>query len=449
MRALHVALSPVSRPMQIQPLGKYRVFSTSIFAERDETTCDAIAIGDFRIVPSGNALKDSASFKALAKYWRSCLELASRRSVDYDRFRTFVSARGQTVPVDHLCAEVNGAILQLHFTAGRVYVHVGVRRVSTSSVYRGLRLFASAMRKVALGRHVDRPGAPREGQHKIGFLLEAAANPGSRVVTVDATLLINGEPALKAPAYVFDLATVLAYGARPSARVYPFTCGCGVAGCAGIHSPASFEVRGDEFVWRMPDEPFRDSLRPGLVEAGEPLELRFDRMQYEASLERTTRELGRVRRKYRRPVAVSPTGDFEGYREVLPVRRQILEDRKQILAWDARMAWRERVWGELLDQELRFDMPNGYVYSIPLENLGHALVEGLPREEANAVIEASIAPKLSKGLEVITALARTVAWPDMQLQIFRHRDSPSGVDDECYYDIAEWPDVRLSIEDWN
>jgi hypothetical protein len=435
--------------MHIQPSGQYRVFSTSIFAERDEIACDAIAIGDFRVVPSGNALKDSAGVKALANYWRSRLELASRRSVDYDRFQTFIFVRGQTIPVDHLCAEVNGTILQLHFTAGRAYVHVGEKRVSTASVYRGLRLFASAMQNAALGRCRERPGVPREGQHKIGFLLEAAGDRSSRAVAVDATLLIDGEPALKAPVYLFDLAIVLAYGARPSARVYPFTCGCGVAGCAGIHSPASFEVRGDEFVWRMPDEPFRASLRPGLVKGEGPVEFRFDRVHYEAALERTTRELGRIGRRYRRPVAVSPTGDFEGYREMLPVRRQILEDRKQILGWDARMAWRERVWGELLGQELRFDLPNGYVYSIPLENLGHALVEGLPREEANAVIEASIAPEMFKGLDAITELARTVSWPDMQLQIFMHRDSPEGVDDECYCGVTEWPEVRLSIEDWN
>jgi hypothetical protein len=435
--------------MHIQPLGQYRLFSTSIFAERDEVACDAISIGDFRFVPSGNALKDSAGLRALAKYWLSRLEVASRHSVSYDRFQTFILAGGQTIPVDHLCAEVNGTALQLHFTAGHTYVHVGEKRVTTSSVYRGLRLFASAMRNVALGRRAKRAAALRDGQHQIDFLLEVAANRGSRTMAVNATLLIDGAPALKAPAYLFDLATVLAYGARPSPTVYPFTCSCGVAGCAGIHDPSSFEVRGDEFVWLMPDEPFRESLRPGLAKAGEPLEFRFDRVQYEAALERTTRELGRLGRRCRRPVAVSPTGDFEGRREVLPVRRQILEDRKQMLDWDARMAWRERVWGELLGQELRFDMPNGYVYSIPLENLGHALVEGLPREEVNAFIESSIVPEMSKGLDAIATLARSLEWSGLQLQIFMHRDSPKGVDDECYCGIADWPEVRLSIEDWN
>ncbi|KWU26418.1 hypothetical protein [Burkholderia cenocepacia] len=433
--------------MNIRPLGHYRIFSTCIFAEGDEVACTAVIVDNFVVAPTGDPLKDSARIKALARHWRGKLETDYRHAESYGRFQTFIVAQGQKVPVDHVCAEVNGVIVQLHFTSSAAYVHVNNKRTSVGSTYRALRLFASAIRKAALGRYQVRTREPEAAPNQVGFLLRVSEEPDARLTRVDADLLVDGRPALKRPAYLFDLAMVLAYGARTVEQVYPFTCGCGAPGCAGIHWPGAFTVTERDMVWTLPEEPFRGDLREDLVKEGAPLELRFGKRQYAAALEEVTRELSAIGRRHRFPVVVSPTGDLGGYVETLPVRHQILEDRERLLDWDARMAWREHVWGELLETELHLEMANGYVFSIPLENLGHALTneQGLNRNQAARDIEARIAPAFRKGLDTVTSLCKALSWPCLHEELFRSDRCPEGVED-AYSKKVEWPEARFTLE---
>jgi hypothetical protein len=133
----------------------YRVYSTYIFREKDEVSCEAISIGDRKVSVGVNVLKDLESLQELARYWGSKLELQDRASDDYDEmFQTFIYVDGKKIPVDHICAEINGVRLRLDFTGGGMYVKASNRWRWTyaRSHYKALRLFASAIRQAALAR---------------------------------------------------------------------------------------------------------------------------------------------------------------------------------------------------------------------------------------------------------------------------------------------------------
>lgn len=289
--------------------------------------------------------------------------------------------------------------------------------------------------------------------HTIGFALEPQERDSSDRVPVAATLLVDGVPAMKSPGGYFDLGVVLAYGARPAPAVYPFTCSCGVPGCAGFHREAVFEARGDEMVWLLPDDPFRTALRADLTDSSAPLELRFARAQYEAALETVTCELEAIAKRAAAPVTLDLSNDeadtsWYGRRAApLSVRKQIQADRKRRLADDERQAWRERVWGKLLDEELIITMPNGFIYSLPLENLGDALVDqaGVSNKKRLGHLEREIVPSLARGLDAVIAAVKTLSWPWLEIQLFRHASCPKDLDDTAYAGMSAWPDVQFSM----
>jgi len=256
---------------------------------------------------------------------------------------------------------------------------------------------------------------------------------------------------MKAPGGYFDLGVVLAYGARPAPAVYPFTCSCGVPGCAGFHREAVLEVRGAEMVWVLPEDPFRTALRADLTEGGGQLEWRFARAQYEAALETATCELEAIAKRAGAPVTLDLSDDDVDMPRrrapTLSVRKQILADRKRRLANDERVAWRERVWGSLLEEELLLTMPNGFVYSLPLENLGDALVDqaGFVYKKRLRYLEREIAPALAQGLDAVIAAVKTLDWPWLEIQLFRHENSPEGLDSTAYAGLSAWPEVRFSM----
>jgi hypothetical protein len=134
----------------------YRFFSTYIFREKDEVSCQAISIGNRKVAVGVDVLKDLASLQGLACYWRSKLELEDRARDDYDElFQTFIYVDGKRIPVDHICAEINGVSVRLDFTGGGMYVKSSNHRrrwTYTRSHYKSLRLFASAIRQAALAR---------------------------------------------------------------------------------------------------------------------------------------------------------------------------------------------------------------------------------------------------------------------------------------------------------
>lgn len=105
--------------------------------------------------------------------------------------------------------------------------------------------------------------------------------PGRPYVGVEVRPLIDGEPLCDD--YVFDSLAVLVEGLAP-AEFDIYTCKCGAAACIGIFEACHLEVSASKVIWRFPDEPFRDKLKPAFFRPGGPLVVRFERAQYETAL---------------------------------------------------------------------------------------------------------------------------------------------------------------------
>lgn len=129
------------------------LYSTHIYADNDRVRALAIKIGA-RTVEAHDALRFSADVVRLARYWRSKLELESRAREDYDpKFQTFIlTDKGDWAPVDHLLwRTAAGEEVRIDFTAWRIYLHDRQRPMQyTTNRYKALRLFASAVRRLAL-----------------------------------------------------------------------------------------------------------------------------------------------------------------------------------------------------------------------------------------------------------------------------------------------------------
>ncbi|MBC8738586.1 hypothetical protein F6X40_17650 [Paraburkholderia sp. UCT31] len=245
--------------------------------------------------------------------------------------------------------------------------------------------------------------------------------------TID--VLVDGLSLLRQPdGYVFDAATVLALRATPSPNFFPFTCGCGVPGCIGIHTPAVMVVESDTVTWTFPEKPFRETLAAEAFGSEGPLQLRFDRALYVAALDNLQGHLEEVRRARGRNMNIWP-----GYPDedlvTAPLQQVLAKQRKRHLDWDAREAWRERVWGDALGTDLVIAFESGNQYSIPLENLADSVAshrlsqDRYARRWATArkhteFIESRLAPTLRSGLEAVVREARSVPWEILVEDVF-------------------------------
>lgn len=137
-------------------VGGYRIYSTYIFRDGDEVTCEALSVGDYKFKVGKDVLRDVTSLMCIARHIRSKLELVYKNSDEWEhRTQTYIHIDGLAVPVDHVCAEVNGFQLRIDFTAECAYVkrkHNGEWFWTTTKVrYKGWKMFASRIRRAALG----------------------------------------------------------------------------------------------------------------------------------------------------------------------------------------------------------------------------------------------------------------------------------------------------------
>lgn len=125
-------------------------------------------------------------------------------------------------------------------------------------------------------------------------------SPGTRYLRVQVSPRINGQPLLPDGGLVFDALRVLVVGIA-CAELDLYTCGCGVAGCAGIFEDCQTVVSDDSVIWRFPEVPFAARFAPGI-----PLELRFSRADYAAALASLEANLEARRQACGVPVMLAP-----------------------------------------------------------------------------------------------------------------------------------------------
>ena len=128
---------------------------------------------------------------------------------------------------------------------------------------------------------------------------------------------------------VFDAVSVLAHGIEPS-EFDPYTCSCGVAGCAGIHFEVALQADADEVRWVLPEDPYRNLLNPALRTEGQPLVVRFERTQYLEALADLQARILALGADGGLPVTVSPDEwpDLD-----VPVADMLARARKHTLEW--------------------------------------------------------------------------------------------------------------------
>lgn len=265
-------------------------------------------------------------------------------------------------------------------------------------------------------------------------------------VRVRAEPLINGEPVTR---IFFDLGLILAMGATSLDEAYPFTCSCGVPGCDGIYEPGSIEVTEDLVAWVLPREPFARSIRHDLVPATGLVRLEFDRNTYEQVVEATIRQLENISRDLGAPLDIWPgsMGPECPNGQPRTLREELAAQRESNLDYEARMQWREETFGELLSRDLVLTMPNGFVYSIPYENLADAAVsDGYDWvENAQEKLDDEVAPRLHEGFESVVAVARAISWQQLvSWHLFKDEANPNNLTAEVYDAMTEWPDVTFS-----
>ncbi len=138
---------------------------------------------------------------------------------------------------------------------------------------------------------------------QLGFTLIALpgeSDEGTPYVQVEVRPLLDGRSFFTGTHYLFDAVGILAIGVQ-NAQTDIFTCGCGVAGCAGIHEDCELTVDETTMTWRFPAEPFEEKFaHPELTT------VRFDRAQYADALASLEAELEALRIEHKLPLLVAP-----------------------------------------------------------------------------------------------------------------------------------------------
>jgi hypothetical protein len=102
--------------------------------------------------------------------------------------------------------------------------------------------------------------------HTLSFeLLETLERSESEAeyLLVQVKPLLDGKSFFRGAGYLFDALHVLMAGAQNS-ELDIFTCGCGVAGCAGIHEECQITVDELTVTWSLPAVPFVKQFAPGV-----------------------------------------------------------------------------------------------------------------------------------------------------------------------------------------
>lgn len=101
--------------------------------------------------------------------------------------------------------------------------------------------------------------------------------------TVDVGLVLNGQPLADG---LVDVAALIGCATLPLSRFDLYTCGCGVAGCAGFHAPLVQRRQGDTVSWTTEDEKLSTVL--GLADGRT---LTFDAGAFDAAITTLYRDL--------------------------------------------------------------------------------------------------------------------------------------------------------------
>ena len=265
-------------------------------------------------------------------------------------------------------------------------------------------------------------------------------------ITAEAMPLVNGMPMLEGPvSYVFDTASVICRGLEPS-DFNPYTCGCGVAECAGIWDHVRLEADEHEVRWVLPEEPYREKLNPALQVAGEPLVLTFAREQYAAALTELEQRLLTLEKESAQPVVLLP----ESHPNLDENLEFCLERGKtNILNWIASERHRKAIFGKLLDQEIDIVFDSGFRYILPVSSVAYEQSFILEKERGTSrqeLLEQEILPVFHASPDAILDIVRSLSWDCVQhMAWFQADEEPEQPPEELADLPKEWLTAQLTL----
>lgn len=257
---------------------------------------------------------------------------------------------------------------------------------------------------------------------------------------LEARPLVDGVPLLNG--YVFDVAPLIGYGLR-DVDTDLYTCGCGVAGCAGIHDQIQLRADRSSMTWTFPEEPFRKELAPGLFAADAPLSLRFERKQYHQALRSVEAELLTLAADGGAPVVLAAGSAYPDLST--PLAKVLKNIRKHSKNWLARIAREKALFAELLDKEVLVRFASGAMRVIPVTSFAYHLA--FEESEATGIeSEDLLADKYLPGWKQDTAsliaAVRARSW-DLVREVM-YRTARGGEDIEPAPE--QWTDAIFTLE---
>lgn len=227
--------------------------------------------------------------------------------------------------------------------------------------------------------------------------------------------LING---ISVKCALFDVADILAQDTQ-TGYFEPFTCSCGVAGCAGIFESPYLYVHGDTLEWRFPEDYFRESFPKDLTADRSKLVYSFGLESYRRALESVMTELQRCYDKYLRTSFFIGSDPHEEDFDIalVDIVANIRERRKQ---WLAGIRLKEETFGDMLGAEARAMLPDGSIVSVNLVRMADSLaytdmagtddVLGADRDAAFVRYGKKICATSTSAIEMVKSLS----WDDLQ-----------------------------------
>jgi hypothetical protein len=236
---------------------------------------------------------------------------------------------------------------------------------------------------------------------------------------------------------VFDAVDCLVQGLE-TGSLDLFTCGCGVAGCAGIFEEAQVIVTNELVTWRFPADPFAKRFAEG-----QSLEVTFAKEQYAQALQQLEVDIEAHRVAAARAFVVEPCNWPDPDVWQLPFAKHVEKCRVRRQEYLARRQAQQEAEGELAHWKVPVQLPGGIQLSVPLACLGWELLpsdelEG--DEEEHDYLATVLRPQiLANPLEVIRQLTT-----EQLMRVLEVEAAPNTFR-YCEEELARlWPSAQMS-----
>lgn len=227
--------------------------------------------------------------------------------------------------------------------------------------------------------------------------------------SLEAHILVDDKPILVNSGVVVDISQLIVQYTTPE-EIYIHTCGCTVAGCAGIHDPIQLVADDTSVSWIFPETFYRDHINPefGFTKHN-TLKFTFNRTEYTQALDRCVDEIAAYQ-SGDLPIVIMPATDPTDSILDLPIytiinnQRVYMED-----YWASQKDYRDTYDG-FLDKDFKL-MFSTQTWNLTADDINYIVTDTLgihdqnaKREYANTVLMPKLRNNYEYALEVLAPL---------------------------------------------